>query len=675
MQRWRDIAVLVVLALAAAVLAPLHLRLRVDLENRAMKSQGTPEAAAMAERNRVFGAEHTALVLLEPRTREVAVRPDDPAVLALTRALGSLAGVTHVAAVPRPNADCHLLAVEIDAARAAGTAPVVRDVQRVARELAPVTFHVAVSGQPVGEVAIADAIRNEQMRIVPAIAVALFALLWLRYRRARLAFAVMLPSLLGIVAIGALQVGLGHQLDPVSALLHPVLLTVGVAGAVHLVEGVLLRVRLGQEPGPATRNTVRDLVLPTALTCGTTVAGFASLASSAVPAITRFGLLAASGVVLVVLLAFALIPAWLRLWIGPAQVRALRQRGALAPPASPLLAVWLRKSARPLVVAAGVLALLGAAAWSQLRVDTDPLRVLPEEHAFRHDTGRFAARLGGIETFDLLLPPPAAGNQGRLARAAGLLRLQAGLLADPQVVTLIGAPRISAEGHALVRALLAPGSSEVRERLFSACEARARQLGWPGAVATGPTVQILRDSAALVRGQLGSLASTLVVLLLALWAGFRSLPMALLGLVPNLIACLLLYGGLAALGQPLSVATAMIGAVMLGLVVDDSVHFLHRFLQARRAGSSRISAVARALHRTGSAVTVTSLVLAAGFAVGLLGDLTTTREFGAAAAAAILLALLADLGLTPAILLCREPAPRVRQQPEALPCPESAPTT
>lgn len=199
-------------------------------------------------------------------------------------------------------------------------------------------------------------------------------------------------------------------------------------------------------------------------------------------------------------------------------------------------------------------------------------------------------------------------------------------------------------------ALLEPAGSTAREATFAAAEELARERGWSHAQATGSAVRVARDSGAIGRGEIYGLAVTFLALAPCLWFGLRSLRLTAFALLANLWPCLLLHGGLALAGRPLSVASAMIGSVILGLVVDDAIYFLHGFHGARGRARERL-AVARTLRASGRAMTVTSLVLALGFSAGLSGELSTTREFGALAASTILAAWAANLFLLPALLL------------------------
>ncbi|MBM3962571.1 MAG: hypothetical protein FJ306_11810 [Planctomycetes bacterium] len=136
--------------------------------------------------------------------------------------------------------------------------------------------------------------------------------------------------------------------------------------------------------------------------------------------------------------------------------------------------------------------------------------------------------------------------------------------------------------------------------------------------------------------------------------GFRSWRLGILGIAPNLLPSLWLYGALGWSGRPVSVATAMIGCTMLGLVVDNTIHLLHRY-HALRARAGAAAALAEAWHDTIAPMTLASAVLALGFGSAAWSRLTTTAEFGVLAAATIATAWLATAVLLPASL--RTPLP------------------
>jgi predicted RND superfamily exporter protein len=649
--RRSDVLCLCLCLALTAVAAVGHASLPVDVENAAMKSVGTPQAATSSRAAAEFGVDHRVLLLLEPRTSGYRTADAGPELRAFGRDLAARPEVAALRNVAIGDPDSRLFAVELRTGPSGRYAAAVRALVEAAEASAPPTHRLQVSGFPVGEIAIAEALQLEQRRIVPAIAIALLLLLLACYRRLSLALAVLLPACAGIVILGGIQWACGLAIDPVTTLLAPVLLTVGVAGAVHLVEKFLDHRGRGEAAEASVRAAVRDLLVPASLTAATTVAGFVGLLASPIPAVGRFGLLAAVGVVVSCAAAFVIVPPWLRLFASGERVAA---RATCRGPWPLLGAGWaivVRRRARPLAAIALVGTALLGLCWAGLRVDSDPIRMLPDGHPFRTATARIAARVGGVDTFDLLLEGPMPG-----LAPARLLMLLAGLTAEPGIVAPAGETRRGSQGSYLVPLLLRPAGTSERERTFAAAEDLAREHGFARAAATGAAVLVARDSGALVRGQMTGLIFTILCLFGAMGLGFRSWRLAALGLVPNLLPCVLLYGTMGLTGRPLSVGSAMIGSVMLGVVVDDTIHLLHGYRLARDARSSRATALARSLRRSGRAIVVTSLVLACGFAVGLTGELETTREFGALAAGTILAALCADLVVLPALLLLRRPA-------------------
>ncbi|MEZ5962945.1 MAG: MMPL family transporter [Planctomycetota bacterium] len=618
----------------------------IDAENQALKAPTGPDADALARRVSTFGGDH-ALVLgfhvVVPGTAGGSV--PNAGVAALARSLRGIHGVAAVDTLPSPSPSVHLLLVSLaHDARSAVFADTVHQVENEARARCPAGLGVEVTGVPAVELAIAQAVAQEQRWMVPAIAVALFLVLLSVYRRLGLALAALVPAAVAISWSGGLYALLGHRLDPVAALLQPVLLTVGVAYSVHLVDGFLRRAHRVGAP-LAVERTARDLLLPATLACGTTVAGFLVNAVSPIPAVATFATYAGFGVALTSAAAFWLVPAALVAWTGgrlPAAPRLCCNLGLVG---------WMSRYAPAVGLLALVAGVWGGRACFGLRVDNDPLRVLPPRHPLRQDTDALAARLGGVELFDVLVPASS-----RLTDPSELRLLAAAIAGRPGVAGLAGAPRLAATGDLLLSGILPRSGSTERERLFDAMSTELRLRGRDEALVTGSAVQIARDSNRLVRGQLFGFGLTLAVLWLVMAWGLRSWRLGLLGLVPNVLTCLLVYGAMAAADRPVSVATALIGTVMLGLVVDTTIHVLERFRRARRHGARRAPAVASAMHRAGRAVTVTSLVLVVGFAVAACGRLETTIEFGLLAATTIVVAYVVSMTLLPALLLMRREA-------------------
>jgi predicted RND superfamily exporter protein len=129
-----------------------------------------------------------------------------------------------------------------------------------------------------------------------------------------------------------------------------------------------------------------------------------------------------------------------------------------------------------------------------------------------------------------------------------------------------------------------------------------------------------------------------------------SVRLGLLSLIPNLAPIIMGLAVMHALGIHFDMTTMMIGTITIGIVVDDTIHFMHGFRRRYRAGADVGDAVRDTLLTTGRALLVTSMVLVAGFAVQVFGDMQSTRNVGMITAFTIIAALLADIVLAPALV-------------------------
>jgi len=129
-----------------------------------------------------------------------------------------------------------------------------------------------------------------------------------------------------------------------------------------------------------------------------------------------------------------------------------------------------------------------------------------------------------------------------------------------------------------------------------------------------------------------------------------SVRLGLLSLIPNLAPIIMGMAVMAGMGIHFDMFTMMIGTITIGIAVDDTIHFMHGFRRRYRAIGDATMAVRDTLLTTGRALLVTSLVLCAGFAVQMFGDMQSTRNVGMITAVTIMAALLADIVLSPALV-------------------------
>jgi hypothetical protein len=214
---------------------------------------------------------------------------------------------------------------------------------------------------------------------------------------------------------------------------------------------------------------------------------------------------------------------------------------------------------------------------------------------------------------------------------------------------LLDAPRTASR----VIAALHPVSS----RTLLAFEARAR--AWLAAQA--PAYPVLIGGSPLMFAHLGMrnihmmLAGTVLVLAaisVLLVAALRSLRLGLVSLVPNLAPAAMAFGLWGVLVGEVGMALSVVACMTLGIVVDDTVHLLSAYRRARGAGHAPPAAVRSALQSAGPAVVLTSVVLVLGFAVLLDSAFVPNAAMALLTMLTLGCALLADLTLLPALLLC-----------------------
>jgi predicted RND superfamily exporter protein len=159
----------------------------------------------------------------------------------------------------------------------------------------------------------------------------------------------------------------------------------------------------------------------------------------------------------------------------------------------------------------------------------------------------------------------------------------------------------------------------------------------------------------LFRSQIVTLGAVFLVILLTLAVLFRSLTIALLAIVPNLLAASMVLGMIGLLGIPLDIMTITIAAITIGIGVDNTIHYIHRFHAEWQVDCDYRLAVRRAHASIGRAMYYTSLIITIGFMVLALSQFIPTVYFGLFTAFAMVSALIANLTLLPMLLRVFKP--------------------
>ena len=172
---------------------------------------------------------------------------------------------------------------------------------------------------------------------------------------------------------------------------------------------------------------------------------------------------------------------------------------------------------------------------------------------------------------------------------------------------------------------------------------------------TGSMAMIMRLSDQLSVQQFRSMAFALLIISAIMIVTLGSVQAGLLSIVPNLIPATLTFGLMGWFGVPLDTDTLMIAPVIIGIAVDDTIHFITHYRMAMVEHRDMGKALKSAISEVGQAVTFTTLILGCGFFMLTFSDYLGLAKMGGFGALAIFVALLCDLLLLPALILIFKP--------------------
>jgi len=159
----------------------------------------------------------------------------------------------------------------------------------------------------------------------------------------------------------------------------------------------------------------------------------------------------------------------------------------------------------------------------------------------------------------------------------------------------------------------------------------------------------------LFHSQITMLSLVLLILSLMFLLLFRSLQITLIALIVNIIPISMIFGFMGWLHIPLDIMTITIAAIAMGIGVDDTIHYIHRFKIEYAKDHLYRKAIQRTNDSVGNAMYYTSLAIVMGFSILTLSNLIPTIYFGLLTMIVMVAALMADLILLPKLLLLLKP--------------------
>ena len=501
-----------------------------------------------------------------------------------------------------------------------------------------------------------------------ALAVAVVVLFLLCGSFGETAVAVVATGLPPLFALGFAAL-LGIRLTAMGAALFPVLAVVGITSSVHLLHGYRAEAE-HHPPEVAAWRAARRLRAPILLSLATSAAAFFTLSLTGVPAFATAGTTVGLGLLTAIPVVLLGIPAALVLFRLTGRPAARRLDRLLFG-----LGLFVRRRERAVLAGSLLVAVAAGVAMSQSRLQVQVLQAFRKESGIAKTYAFLEKNLTATIPLDLVLDGRGRTDEELLADlrrfsegadrtpgVAGSLglddlvdygkRISPIPVGDPGALLYLRSQlpkvvrRFEHAGRYRIKLTLRDGTGpETLDRLrelAAGCDAPARLTGlFLEAVET--TRSLLAD---LARGVLAMLALLALLVTIAL----RSWRAGLAAVLPNLLPPLVVFGAAAALRIPLDVSAAAVGAVAVGLAVDDSLHMLFAVARERRAGRDLDRALLETQRRVGPALILSTVVLVAGLACLQASSFGPTARFGTYCAASCAVALLADLVCLPALL-------------------------
>lgn len=489
----------------------------------------------------------------------------------------------------------------------------------------------------------------------------------------------------------------GFSINNVTTVIPPLVIAISLADSIHIIDEYSQKKRKNGKGYPI-EHTAEELFRPCLLTSLTTLVGFLSLTVSKIPAIRELGLIAGGGVVFAFIVTFTFLPAMMKI-TDLASFSHRKNQREIFEKMLRTVGKFIEKYKYFIILVSSGLIILSLWGLQKIKVETSILEYFRKDAPVYLSTRYIERNLSGVHFLNISLK----SKEENFFRAPEILKniedLQHYLDKLPEVDKTISVVdyikeinksfhkedptfyKIPSSKKELSQYLLLYGASDledfvdlswtwttVRVRLGEHSTSRLRttiakireylEKNFPENIESkilGNTVLEVESNEAVTRGQIQSLLLAITIIFGMMFVVFKSISVGVVSLVPNILPILINFGIMGWLGIRLDSATTMISAIGIGIIVDDTIHFLHRFGGAVKDKGDYVEAMRVTLTTKGRPITFTSLILFFGFGVVVFSQFVPTYYFALLSALLMVNALWADILVLPSILLFFKP--------------------
>ena len=570
-----------------------------------------------------------------------------------------------------------------------------RDLKRQFSEKFP-DIELRMTGIIVMNQAFPEASQYDMSHLTPLMFLVFLVILYFWVRGFAGTFATFWVILFSIIGAMGMAGWLGIRLTPPSFSAIMIIPTMSIAHAVHVLMNFLLAMNQGESRREAMIDSLRVNMQPVFLTTLTTMIGFLSMNFSDAPPFRDLGNIVAMGVFIAWVLSISFLPAMMMLL--PMRVKQVHSRSSRLMIA---LAEFVVARRRGILVVMGLVTVLLVSLVPRNELNDNFTEYFSTDIEFRRDADYASQNLSGLYLIDYSLDSGEAGGVSDPAFLRKIEEFAQWYRQQPEVIHVnvitdifkrlnknmhgddpdfyrLPEQRDLAAQYLLLYEMSLPYGLDLNNQITTdksatrmtamlynqttssvlALEQRAQQwlrdnapehLQVQGA---SPTIMFSHIGFRNIRAMLTGTTVALVLISLILVVALRSVKIGLISLIPNLVPAGMAFGLWAIIDGRVGLALSIVTGMTLGIVVDDTVHFLSKYLRARREmGLTAEDAVRYAFRTVGLALLATSVVLALGFLVLTRSAFTLNADMGLMTAITILFALIADFLLLPTLLM------------------------
>jgi len=580
--------------------------------------------------------------------------------------------------------------------------------QVVARYRKP-GLEISISGGPFILEAFNRSVMQDLVRCFSISIAAVIFFLFILFRRITgviLPLMIIVCSVLSTLGLMAL---FGVSIKITTTILPAFLVAVGVGDAVHILAIFYRQYQHGCSRQEAIVYALGHSGLAIVMTTLTTAAGLLSFGFAELAAIAELGIFAAAGVLSALFYTIVLLPALLA--ILPIR-RKTEVRKTTSKMDGVLTAFADFSVAHPMKIlgTAGLIALVATYYSFQLKFSDHVVEYFPDTMTVKQDLNKIDQELRGVITLEVVLDTENENgiHDPNVLNAIDRFTKEMQHYADAEIFvgTIFSVNDIVKEINRALhgndpayytipqeRGLIAQelllfensGSSDldkvvdsqsaitritiktpwvdsvILERFLHQVKAVAESIFLDTATVkmTGGMSLMARTIPAAIKSMTRSYILAFLIITIMMMVLVENVKLGLVSMIPNLLPIVAIMGVMGMARIPLDMTTLMIGSIALGLVVDDTVHFMYNFRRYYEKRRDAYHAIRETLLGAGRALLITSLVLSFGFFADMFATLTHIKRFGFFTGMTILVALLADFVVAPALMVVL-----TRQRPE-----------